>query len=347
MKLTGKQKTRLLAITGSALIAAAAGQFMERSSQKVVQPAPLTVAEGAAAVYDVDEVVALSAPAADPVPVEAAAPARALPDGPSITPLPETDTAALAVRVASLGTGAGMPGDTLARLSAPNVPCDPDFSAVPAGDGTVRLSLSLPCATAGPVTLAHEGLRFTLVRPADGQISVRLPALTPVARFTVTLDGGARFETEVQVPEAAAYEHVALQWQAGAGMQLHAFEFGADYGAPGHVWADAPKSAEAAMRSGGGYLTRLGDGDGPGALLAEIYSFPRALAEREGVVRINIEAEVSAANCGRDVTATALQPGADGRLHPAEVVLAMPGCDAVGEYLVLKNLLRDLKLAGN
>jgi hypothetical protein len=29
------------------------------------------------------------------------------------------------------------------------------------------------------------------------------------------------------------------------------------------------------------------------------------------------------------------------------LTLAIPDCDAIGEYLVLKNLLRDLKVASN
>ncbi|MEX5728020.1 hypothetical protein Ga0609869_001373 [Rhodovulum iodosum] len=352
MKLTGKQKTRLIAIAVSALVAVAAGQVMQSGSDnKVVKAAPLAVAEAPVEVYsNVDEVVPLSAPADAPEEAEVQSVARAmpvLPEGPDVAPLPSTDTAALAVRMASLDDRARLPAGALDRMSPAGVPCDTEFTATAADKGTVLLTLSLPCATGEMVTISHEGLRFTVARPATGEIKLRVPALSPTARFAATLGGGARLEAEARVPEAAEYDHVALQWRAGAGMQLHAFEFGADYGKAGHVWAGAPLTAEEAAPLGGGFLMRLGDGAGPGAQVADIYSFPRALAGRAGVVRINIEAEVTPANCGKDVTATALQPGPDGRLSPAELVLSMPGCDAVGEYLVLKNVVRDLKLAGN
>ncbi|NHX28285.1 hypothetical protein HA397_30580, partial [Escherichia coli] len=65
------------------------------------------------------------------------------------------------------------------------------------------------------------------------------------------------------------------------------------------------------------------------------------------VVRLNIEAEVTAANCGRELIGETLQPAADGTLTASEINLSVPGCDAAGEFLVLKNLLRDLKIASN
>ena len=62
---------------------------------------------------------------------------------------------------------------------------------------------------------------------------------------------------------------------------------------------------------------------------------------------MSVEAEITQANCGRDVEAQSIQKTADGELKTQDLVLAMPDCNTVGDFLVLKNLLNDLKIAGN
>jgi hypothetical protein len=80
--------------------------------------------------------------------------------------------------------------------------------------------------------------------------------------------------------------------------------------------------------------------------MAEIYTFPTANARRGGEVTLRVEAEVSAANCGRDLEAQTIAT-APGGLKVQDLVLAMPDCTSVGEFLVLKNLFNDLKIARN
>jgi hypothetical protein len=55
---------------------------------------------------------------------------------------------------------------------------------------------------------------------------------------------------------------------------------------------------------------------------------------------------VSEANCGRELEAQTIATG-DAGLKVQDIVLAMPDCEAVGEFLVLKNLFNDLKIAQN
>ena len=38
---------------------------------------------------------------------------------------------------------------------------------------------------------------------------------------------------------------------------------------------------------------------------------------------------------------------ADGAMKTQDLTLAVPGCDAVGSFLVLNNLVTDLKVASN
>jgi hypothetical protein len=187
-------------------------------------------------------------------------------------------------------------------------------------------------------------LEFTGQTDSLGTLVVRVPALADPAVFEVAFPDGTREETEVIVPDLAEVSRVALQWTGTLGLSLHAFEFGAGYGDAGHIWTDAPRSPEAAVLGRGGFLTRLGV-EGANAKMAEVYSYPTGATLSEGVVRLAIEAEVTEANCGLDIRGASLQPGPVGGMDAVSLTLAMPDCDAVGEFLVLKNVLRDLRIA--
>ena len=100
-------------------------------------------------------------------------------------------------------------------------------------------------------------------------------------------------------------------------------------------------------RSGGGFITQLGASSLEGGRIAEVYTFPADPRRRDGVVRLSIETEVTAYNCGKDIAGETIQRQADGKMNSVTVTLAVPDCDAIGEFLVLKNLLQDLKIASN
>jgi hypothetical protein len=56
---------------------------------------------------------------------------------------------------------------------------------------------------------------------------------------------------------------------------------------------------------------------------------------------------VTKINCGRDIQAQSLEMRDAGQLKSQNLSLSVPGCDAVGDFLVLNNLLEDLKVARN
>ena len=103
----------------------------------------------------------------------------------------------------------------------------------------------------------------------------------------------------------------------------------------------------AAVLGEGGYMTRNGDIEASEPLMAEVYSFPVAKAGQEGDVALSVEAEVSEANCGLEIEAQALELRGDDPVKTQNLTLAVPDCDAVGNFLVLNNLLQDLKVAQN
>ena len=96
----------------------------------------------------------------------------------------------------------------------------------------------------------------------------------------------------------------------------------------------------------GGALLELGDPLLGSALMAEVYTYP-SQALGEGDVKLSIEAEITTQNCGRAIEGQTLQREPNGDIRAVDLSVSVPGCAAVGDFLVLKNLVRDLTLAQN
>lgn len=314
----------------------------------VADPAPEAAAE-AAPVENAQAVMA----GATPAPAEAASGLHlasadaALP----ALPRPPADRAVPALRVppaAPFARGAAetAPAAPVASAAATPPQCDTVLSADALPGGMVLLTLTSPCHPSARIEVSHEALRFSDSLTPEGDYQVLVPALSAEAQFDVALDG-SRYAAEVAAPDRANYVQAALQWTGETGLQIHALEFGAGYDQSGHVWAGQPQDVIHAVRAAGGFLTELGDPHLPDARLAEVYSVPRAALDRNGTVRLSVEAAVSDATCGRDVTGEALQQQADGTMQPVPLALSMPDCGEGDGILVLKDLLRDLKVASN
>ncbi len=136
------------------------------------------------------------------------------------------------------------------------------------------------------------------------------------------------------------FERVVVQWNGNSGLELHAREIGAAYGGEGHVWHGAGRHA------GMGRIDRLGEQSLLATRIAEVYNLPSGLPGPSGTVPLTAEAKITEGNCGRDIFAQTLQL-TGGRLSSRDLVMAMPDCDAQGSFLVLNNLLEDLKIAAN
>ena len=231
--------------------------------------------------------------------------------------------------------GASMPADP----DMPNLGCEVTALATPDALAMVDLDISASCFTNERVTIHHNGMMFTQVTDEAGELSVSVPALSDRAVFIIAFGDGKGTVALTNVPTLDDYERVVVQWTGDAEFQIHAREFGAAYGEPGHVWsgADAPLGA--------GFVTRLGDADTLAPQMAEIYTFPSGTTARSGVVALSVEAEVTQANCGRDISAQSLELRGRSTLRTRDLVMAMPNCAELGDFLVLNNLVDDLKIA--
>ncbi|KAA9006919.1 translocase [Histidinibacterium aquaticum] len=270
--------------------------------------------------------------------------------------LPARDVVTLAAafendqpRVPASPRGLTAPDGQISRASAPSDPengaCRTTLTAEPAEAAMVDLTLESPCMAEEQATIHHQGMLFTMLTDEAGTARASVPALSEAAVFIASFESGDGAVATARVPSLPDFDRAVLQWEGETGLQLHAREFGAAYGSEGHVWQAAARGPEVAATGEGGFLVRLGDGAGVSPLFAEVYTFPTAASPVSGDIFLSVEAEITEESCGEEIAAQSIQVKADGAADALDLTLAMPGCDAVGEFLVLKNMLADLTLA--
>ena len=232
-------------------------------------------------------------------------------------------------------------------LSPFGLPCGLSVSTTASEGAVVALDIMDPCQPHSRVIIEHSGLNLTGRTDVMGLLTMDVPVFENPAFFTVRMPDGASDSSLAIVPDLDSYYRVGLQWNEDRALELHAMEFGATYGDPGHIWLDHAGSVDRAVAGEGGFVMQVGDASVENPMLAQIYSFPRDTLDGNGNVRLSIEAPVTETNCGQDTLARTLELEEDGRVAVIELTFTLPGCDAVGDYLVLQNLLHDLRVASN
>ena len=234
------------------------------------------------------------------------------------------------------------PLDDTADSTSTSTPrdCTPLLGLSPRPGAMIDVLLSAPCRRDERVVLRHAGLAVTYRTNATGALFASLPALSADARVSILFAGGETMDARLSLPEAAEFRRFGVQWMGPQTFEVNAFENGADYGQPGHVSAATPQNPAQTMLPLDGFLSILGDATVDAPMLAQIYTFPG----RPDAVPVLIEAEVTKATCGHEMLGDVLTADR-GTVRMSDLSITMPGCDAIGDYLVLKNLAPDLKLA--
>ncbi len=258
-----------------------------------------------------------------------------------------SDTASDALREPFL---AGVSGDGPAS-SQPAAPtaqadCDSAVTATPRAGSLVMLTISAPCHADAAVRIRHNAMVFDTTLSDAGGWSGLVPALSATATFGVVLADETLTATTA-VADFHSHSRIVLQSRGNADLTVHAREYGAGTGDAGHVWRGAPGLMPGASGSDGGFLLRLGNGEDAAARIAEIYTFPAGHSTRRGAIRLSIEAAITERTCGRDLNAEILQPGLGGDLAATQITIETPDCGGTDGILVLKNILRDMKIAAN
>lgn len=256
------------------------------------------------------------------------APAVTLPLPTRADPLPATPHAPTAD--AAVGAGA---------VAADDKACPMTLDLLADNNAMIGITLIAPCRPNERVMVKHAGLSITGKTSASGTLLIELPALEADARLELSFADGEKIGSRVEMPEVKGMQRFAVQWLDQDAFQLQAFEDGADYGQPGHVSAAATHRPAPGLPATGGFLTVLGDASVDLPMRAEVYTFPG-----RGTAEVLLEAAVTAETCGRELLGETIS-AIGGKVDVKELTLAMPECDAMGDILVLKNLVPEMKLA--
>ena len=235
--------------------------------------------------------------------------------------------------------------DAMPDVAESGLVCVPDLNAEVIDAAMVSLVLDAPCSANSVATIHHQGMIFSTFVDETGLATIEVPALADNAVFIAELPGGSGAAAIVTVPDLANYDRAVLQWQGETGLQIHALEFGAAYEEDGHVWSASSRSPEAAINGEGGFLVSLGADGVDNAYYAEVYTFPSGMLAGSGEVEISVEAEILPTTCGREISAQTIQLAPGSVPYALDLTMTLPGCEAVGEFLVLKNMLESLTLA--
>ena len=104
---------------------------------------------------------------------------------------------------------------------------------------------------------------------------------------------------------------IAVRWRAPVNLDLHVFEHAAAAGQPGHVWASAPSSSEAALKSaaargrGAGFFSSFDDyPDDKAGDRMEVYTYVHGAQDAGDTVAMALDHETrgsqpSPATCGQ------------------------------------------------
>lgn len=223
--------------------------------------------------------------------------------------------------------------------------CEMSALSIPTSAAMVDLLLTAPCYAGERVVVTQRQLQFTEVLDEKGILQLTLPALKENTRISIDFKNGDRISTFATVDSTSSYDRVILQWTGPSELQIHAREFGAEYGTEGHVWAGAPRDHSVTSTGRKGFLTNLGKGPSDGIMRAEVYTFP---ADAQGIgeaLVLTIETAVTEFNCGTEIHATTFEFLGGRQVASQNMRLDVPHCDAIGDVLVLNNLLRDLTVA--
>nr|WP_325248833.1 hypothetical protein [Amylibacter sp.] len=227
----------------------------------------------------------------------------------------------------------------------PKVSCALDLRATPIFGARVKLKLTAPCHPNVAVTIRHGGLQFKEQLDGAGHLELKVPVFSEFSRFDVELADGTQSTVGAYIAGLSTLERVGISWDGKNDTFLHAFQNGARIGDTGHIWRLNARDFAASRMDGGGYLTVLGNPDLKNAELAQVYTLPLRATERAQIVSFGIETLRGETTCGKtlNVKTASLQQNSGAAANTLS--LRLPECGTLQSSLLLKNALKDMKVA--
>jgi hypothetical protein len=207
--------------------------------------------------------------------------------------------------------------------------CDISLELLDEGDATIGGTLLAPCLPSQDLVIAHAGMVFSAKTLASGGLFFSLPALKTPAEVDIRFSTGEEAKAQLDMPDVVMKQRVVMQWPFVDGFGIHAFENGAEFGSVGHIWAENPSGASRENPQDIGNIIFLGDTTVAVPLMAQVFTYGHATS-----TDVIIEASVTQENCEGELSGDVITANA-GTVEKTALILAMPPCDAVGEFVHL------------
>ena len=208
----------------------------------------------------------------------------------------------LAVTIAALASLASFVAPSSAETdgaqlaqSSPASCAEPAIGVQPLAGGRSRFSIADPCRAGQAVTFKYVGVSFQRKVGSDGRLDFILDCFagdrSPVE---IGFEDGSTLSRNAVARDMARVSKVSVLWSANVNLDIHAFEYAARFGKPGHVWAAAPSSPDDARRvsraegRGRGFISHVSDGGNLGSHL-EVYTFWHHRRQDGGVIRLALD----------------------------------------------------------
>lgn len=207
--------------------------------------------------------------------------------------------------------------------------CQPLMNVEAEPGAMIRVLMSAPCNAGEFVEFDHAGVQFGQMLDDQGNLVEYIPAMTSTAEVSAKMSDGFVVSGSAMIDDVSNYRRMAVVGEQAVDLELHAWSNGADFGEQGHVYFGNPGSVESIE----GHLTVLGSTTGERPFFTQIFSAP-VFDGAVGSPEITVEAVVSDMNCGEARNAKAIVSDR-GNLGEVSVELPLPGCDWLGEIMVM------------
>ncbi len=336
---------RTITVAGTFFLAAATGHVMQSGflvGKRLTSAGPgmvvgeLTQASLISADGDSDPTPAL--PADDLAAVRQSVPD--FPELPGLEPMALSSGIRLASRMDDIQSDVSWP-ETAANLEYDNFgqPCTaPKLALALSAPAMIDVTVMAACHANERIVISHAGISFAGTTDEKGHYHAVVPAMTGKGEITAQLGPDLSLRDYRTVPDIGWVNRLALVQRGQNGLHLNAFIGDAEFGSDMHL---RPENTGAASTGSGGYLTVLGDAALDRPIVTEVVTFPAS----QPAPRLQVVADVTDKTCGRDLLGSTLRTASASGPTMGGLSLAVPGCDSVGERVVLDMERADAAVA--
>lgn len=213
--------------------------------------------------------------------------------------------------------------------------------------GLARLDITAPCHANEAFSVEYGRYSFGGTLDGDGHgvytLDLFFGTQEPIA---VSIPNGPKTSVPAPDVDLSGLSKVALIWRPDVNLDLHALEYLAQPGSPGHVWPGMPSSlaeaqdAVAQTSKGHGFFSSTASGGANGDK-AEVYTFVHEPKQHSGIVSLFVDYETRAKEKRPDTCGN----GANARMH-FDIVRLLKGKTVKREKILIAPLECDADLGG-